>query len=80
MEDGISVLRVLNQVCLEKGPVAFPIAVYGADARRGAQEHPDRQRRVWGFCARFIDLSREMQDHVLRRILTGRQIPPCEGE
>ena len=75
MEDGISILRVLNQVCLEKGLMEFNIAIYDADTLRDAQEHPDRHRdlivRVWGFCARFIDLSREMQDHVLRRILTS---------
>ena len=49
-------------------------AIYDVEALRKAQLNPaeylDLIVRVWGFSARFIDLSREMQDHVIRRVLS----------
>ena len=61
------------QVMVEKGVMMMNIAIYDADALRKAQEnpelYPDLIVRVWGFSARFIDLCREMQDHVISRVM-----------
>ena len=49
------------------------IAVYDEERLRGAQRHPEGNEdlivRVWGYSARFIDLSPEMQEHVISRII-----------
>ena len=37
-----------------------------------AQQDPENHRdiivRVWGYSARFVDLCKEMQDHVISRV------------
>lgn len=45
--------------------------VIDPDTLREAQRHPDRHAhlvvRVWGFCARFVDLTKEYQDDLIAR-------------
>ncbi|MBQ7455340.1 MAG: hypothetical protein IJS53_02750 [Clostridia bacterium] len=49
------------------------ISIYDAEEMREAQKDPENHAdlivRVWGYSARFIDLSDEMQEHVIARIL-----------
>ncbi len=70
---GLATLRSLTEAALRQGIVMLNISIYDVEALKKAQitpeEYPDLIVRVWGFSARFIDLSREMQDHVIRRIL-----------
>ena len=69
----MELLRTINRVCLKKGLMGYNIAVYDTDTLRRAQANPESYAdiivRVWGFSARFVNLSREMQDHVISRTL-----------
>lgn len=53
------------------------VAIYDTAQMRAAQKNPDRYAdlivRVWGYSARFIDLSPEMQEHVINRVAGGGQ-------
>ena len=53
------------------------VAIYDTAQMRAAQKNPDRYAdlivRVWGYSARFIDLSPEMQEHVINRVAGGSQ-------
>ena len=75
-EAGLALLRTLNLVAMDRGLTMLNIAVYDVDTLRKAQEHPEQYTdlivRVWGFSARFVDLSREMQEHIIHRAITGR--------
>ena len=75
-EEGLPVLRTINEACLSKGFMQFNIAIYDSDLLRKAQQNPEQYAdvivRVWGFSAKFVDLSREMQDHIINRALRGR--------
>lgn len=75
--EGLALLRTINAACIGKGLMEYNIAIYDADRLREAQRHPEGHEdlivRVWGFCARFVDLSTEMQDHVIQRILSSRE-------
>lgn len=75
-EEGLPVLRTINEACLSKGFMQFNIAIYDSDLLRKAQQNPEQYAdvivRVWGFSAKFVDLSREMQDHIINRALSGR--------
>ncbi len=75
-EKGLPVLRTINAACLSKGFMQFNIAIYDSDLLKKAQKNPEQYAdiivRVWGFSAKFIDLSREMQDHIIQRALNVR--------
>lgn len=70
---GVAILDTIFRAAVEKGLAEYNVAVYDADLLRRAQENPEAHQdlivRVWGFSAKFIDLSREMQDHVISRII-----------
>lgn len=72
-QEGLAILRALNMAAVQQGAVMLNIAIYDVESLRQAQLHPEKYEdlivRVWGFSARFIDLSREMQEHVIRRVL-----------
>jgi len=72
-EAGLMTLRTLNTVARQRGIFMLNIAIYDVDSLKKAQCRPEDYQdlivRVWGFSARFVDLSREMQDHVISRIL-----------
>ena len=48
------------------------IAVYDVDTLKKAQKNPEQYQdvivRVWGYSARFVDLSESMQNHVISRV------------
>ena len=49
------------------------IAIYDIEKLREAQRDPENNQdvivRVWGYSAKFVDLCKEMQEHVISRIL-----------
>jgi formate C-acetyltransferase len=49
------------------------IAAYNPEELQDAMVHPEVHEdlivRVWGYNARFVDLNRDLQDHILSRIL-----------
>ncbi|MCY2926319.1 MAG: hypothetical protein NT031_12930, partial [Planctomycetota bacterium] len=65
----------LIQAALKLGVTQMNTAIYDLEALKDAQVHPERHAdlivRVWGFSARFVGLSREMQDHILARAVQG---------
>ncbi len=71
-EEGIEILRSINEAAMKLGIMYFNIAIYNEEKLLDAQKHPEQYKdlivRVWGFSAKFIDLAREMQDHVISRI------------
>jgi formate C-acetyltransferase len=72
-ENGIALLKALVMAGLDKGMVMINMAIYDVDSMKKAQCNPEQYQdliaRVWGFSAKFVDLSREMQDHIISRVL-----------
>lgn len=72
-QQGLAILRSLMKTAIDEGIMMLNVGIYDAEALKKAQQNPEEYSdlivRVWGFSARFIDLSREMQDHILSRIL-----------
>ena len=68
----MEILHTLVLTAKEKGFNMINISIYDVNILKEAQKHPEQYEdviiRVWGFSARFIDLCREMQDHVIRRV------------
>ncbi len=66
-------LSAIGQAAFKEGLNQMNIALYDVDLLRRAQKDPENHRdvivRVWGYSARFVDLCREMQEHVIGRIV-----------
>lgn len=71
-EDGIEVLDSLDQMMVDCGLSNMTIGIYDRELLRRAQADPENHKdlivRVWGYSAHFVELSREMQEHVISRI------------
>ena len=69
---GLDAIIALNKSAIEKGICVFNLAIYDIDLLREAQAHPEGHEdivvRVWGYCARFIDLQPDIQNHVIARV------------
>ena len=67
-EQGLEVVKALTDAAVKKGFVMLNIGIYDVDVLYKAQKNPEQYEdvivRVWGYSARFIDLSDEMQRHV----------------
>ena len=50
----------------------FNLAMYDKKTLRAAQEEPEKYRdlivRVWGFNARFVELDKGLQEHIIARM------------
>jgi pyruvate-formate lyase len=72
-EPGRRLLLGLIEGALQLGVAVMDTAIYDVAQMREAQAHPERHQdlivRVWGFSARFIDLSGDMQEHIIQRAL-----------
>jgi len=72
---GRSLLQGLFTAALKMGVAVMNIAIYDVAALQEAKRHPEGHEdlivRVWGFSARFVDLSDEMQDHIIARAMAG---------
>jgi len=74
-EEGKLLLRSLLISSLNMGVNVLNVAVYDETILKQAKIHPERYEdivvRVWGFNARFVDLSEELQEHVIARIISN---------
>jgi len=71
-EEALEVLDSLDQMMIDSGLSNMTIGIYDRELLRRAQADPEHHKdvivRVWGYSARFVDLSEEMQEHVISRI------------
>jgi len=71
--ESLEILSALNRAAIESGLCHMNIGIYDPQLLRRAQQDPENHKdvivRVWGYSARFVDLCREMQEHVISRIL-----------
>lgn len=71
-EESLAVLDGLVKAAIENGLNQMNIAIYDKALLQKAQQDPENHRdiivRVWGYSARFVDLCKEMQDHVISRV------------
>ena len=74
-EEGLQLLDSLNRGAAASGLMFLNVGIYDIAKLRDAQIHPEKYPdlivRVWGFSARFVDLARGMQDHVISRVETA---------
>lgn len=72
-EEGLKTLRDICLAGMDQGVTMLNIAIYDVDTLKKAQQNPEAYQdlivRVWGFSAKFVELSREMQDHVISRVM-----------
>lgn len=72
-EESLKLLENLSDTARKLGMNMLDISIYDAETMRKAQKDPEHYEdlivRVWGYSARFVDLSDEMQEHVIARIL-----------
>lgn len=72
-DGGKSIMAAIMRAAIGIGIQLLNVAIYDAKALREAQDNPEGHEdiivRVWGYSARFVDLSRDMQDHVIARII-----------
>ncbi|MBP3323254.1 MAG: hypothetical protein J6M16_03590 [Clostridia bacterium] len=71
-DEKMMVLDTLIEGARESGLPHMCVGIYDASVLKDAQKCPEKHRdvivRVWGYSARFTDLCKEMQDHVISRI------------
>ena len=76
-EKGKAIVRSLLLTAIELGAVVFNIAIYDVDVLKKAKQNPEMYEdvivRVWGFNARFVDLSEDLQDHIIARVIRGSE-------
>lgn len=74
-ELGKSLLKNILITSLKLGVDVLNIAVYDEKVLKQAKIYPERYEdivvRVWGFNARFVDLTEELQDHIIARIISN---------
>lgn len=71
-EEALAILDSLVTAAVSAGLNQMNIAIYDAELLRKAQKDPENHQdlivRVWGYSARFVDLCKQMQDHVISRV------------
>ena len=79
-ERGLEALEALLRVYFDRGGMQAQINVVDSALLREAQTHPEAHAallvRVSGFAARFITLSKRMQNEIIARVelcATGRE-------
>ncbi len=72
---GLAKFEMLLKTYLSLGGVQLQLNVIDVNALRAAQKNPDQYRdlvvRVWGYCARFVDLRPEYQEDIIARTLAA---------
>ncbi|MBQ35814.1 MAG: hypothetical protein CME04_05445 [Gemmatimonadaceae bacterium] len=70
-DEGRQLLRGLIGGAMDQGVAVMNTAIYDVAALKEAQMNPEGHQdlivRVWGFSARFVELSADIQDHVIQR-------------
>jgi formate C-acetyltransferase len=68
---GENTVRAIFDAAAEKRMVCVNLAIHDVEEMRRAQKDPasygDLIVRVWGYSARFVDLTPEMQEHIIAR-------------
>lgn len=76
-DDGKRIISALMRSAVAMKVQILNLAIYDSAVLRAAQENPESYEdiivRVWGYSARFVDLSRDMQEHVIARIVKEGQ-------
>lgn len=71
-EQGLETVKALTRAAVKKEFVMLNIAAYDVETLKKAQKNPEQYEdvivRVWGYSARFVDLSESMQNHVIARV------------
>jgi formate C-acetyltransferase len=72
---GAALVKSLLQAGLKMGATVMNTAIYDIETLKAAKAHPENYAdlivRVWGYSARFVGLSEEMQDHIIARAVRG---------
>ncbi len=72
-EHSQQLLRHLIRGALHLEAAVMNVAIYDVAALRDAKLHPEKHAdllvRVWGYSARFVDLSDDQQDHIIARTI-----------
>ena len=72
MPDGVEKVAQLVKFFIERGGHQMQINTINRETLLDAQKHPERHRhlivRVWGWSGYFIELDKEYQDQIIRRV------------
>ncbi|MBP5791833.1 MAG: pyruvate formate-lyase [Kiritimatiellae bacterium] len=72
MSDGVSKVAHLVKFFIERGGHQMQINTINRETLKDAQKHPERHRhlivRVWGWSGYFVELDREYQDQIIKRM------------
>ena len=72
MPDGVEKVAHLVKFFIERGGHQMQINTINRDTLLDAQKHPERHRhlivRVWGWSGYFIELDKEYQDQIIKRV------------
>ena len=72
MPDGIDKVADLVRFFVLRGGHQLQINAIDRETLKDAQEHPERHRhlivRVWGWSGYFVELDREFQDQIIKRV------------
>ncbi|MDR1073908.1 MAG: hypothetical protein LBL45_09590 [Treponema sp.] len=73
--EGEKLVDVVIRASTEMKIPVLSLSIHDVEALRDAQERPELHEdlivRVWGFNARFIDLTPEMQNHIINRTVAA---------
>ncbi|MBR0056204.1 MAG: pyruvate formate-lyase, partial [Kiritimatiellae bacterium] len=72
MPDGVDKVAELVKFFILRGGHQLQINAIDRETLKDAQAHPERHRhlivRVWGWSGYFVELDREFQDQIIRRV------------
>ena len=72
MADGVSKVAELVRFFVLRGGHQLQINTINRETLKDAQEHPERHRhlivRVWGWSGYFVELDKEYQDQIIKRV------------
>ena len=75
LEDGVGKVAQLVKFFIDRGGHQLQINAINRQTLMDAQEHPERHRhlivRVWGWSGYFVELDREYQDQIIKRVELG---------
>ncbi|MCE5326368.1 MAG: hypothetical protein LLG01_08110 [Planctomycetaceae bacterium] len=73
---GAALVKSLLKASLKMGATVMNTAIYDIETLKAAKAHPENYAdlivRVWGYSARFVGLSAEMQDHIIARAVRDK--------
>ena len=77
LEDGVGKVAQLVKFFIDRGGHQLQINAINRQTLMDAQEHPERHRhlivRVWGWSGYFVELDREYQNQIIKRVELGEK-------